>query len=62
MLTLEVGMFIGNNVIIADTNAVKGEVLNLFMSSRSNSLFPLFFADSNPLNYELPDDTGRMMV
>lgn len=55
-------MFIGNNVIIAGTIAVKEEALNLFMSSRSNSLFPLFFADSNPLNYELPDATGRMMV
>ena len=55
-------MFIGNNVIIADAIAMKGEGLKLFMSSRSNSLFPVFFADSNLLNYELPDATGRMMV
>lgn len=55
-------MFIGNNVIIADTIAMKEKGLKLFMSSRSNSFFPVFCADGNPLNYELPDATGRMMV
>lgn len=55
-------MFIDNNVKIADTVAMKEKGLKLFMSSRSNSFFPVFFADSNPLNCELLDATGRMMV
>lgn len=50
--------------MIADTVAMKEKGLKLFLSSRSNSLFPVFFADSsaNRLNGELPGATGRMMV
>lgn len=55
-------MFVGDDVINADTMAMKGEGLKLLVSRRSNSLCPVFFADSNSLNYELPDATGRMMV
>lgn len=59
MPTFEVGMFRGNN---ADTSAMKAQGLKLFTSNRSNSFFPVFFADSTPLNDELPSATGRPMV
>lgn len=55
-------MFVRDDVINADAIAMKGEGLKLLVSSRSNSLCPVFSADSNSLNDELPDATGRTMV